>query len=143
MPGFNKALATFFGLVILGGIVTLIYSVAFLEPADAYTEFYILGQGGRPENYPEALKVGEEGTVTLVVINREKAETIYNIEVRIDGITTDEITRIGLERGGKYEGMVSFKPQKPGKDVKVEFLLFIEGRPEVRDSLYLLVDVQG
>jgi uncharacterized membrane protein len=125
--------------VILG--VTVTAGCAPLQSKEKFTEFYILGPEGKATGYPEELKVGEEGTVTVVVINREQEETKYRLEVRIDGVTRNERESIELMPDQKWEERIGFTPEKAGKDQKVEFLLYKNGRSEVYLDLHLWIDV--
>jgi uncharacterized membrane protein len=138
----NKIMSAVLILAILGAVATLIYAVFFQEPGDAYTEFYILGPGGKATDYPTQLKVGEDGKLTLVIVSEEREMTSYRVEIRIDGVLISELGQIVLEHGERFERDISFTPEKPGREQKVEFLLYNHRKSGIYDSLYLLVDVE-
>jgi len=51
------------------------------KQGEKFTEFYILGPGGKAEDYPTALKAGETGTVTIGVVNHEYRDMDYTLDV--------------------------------------------------------------
>ena len=114
MTKLSKILSIVLGLIILGAIAALIYVIAVPAPEDSFTEFYILGPGGEAAGYPVQLKAGEEGSVILVIVNREYEPMSYRVEIKMDGVTTDILEPIALEHGGRYEQSVTFTPNEPG-----------------------------
>jgi len=143
MTKLSKTLSIVLGLIILGAIAALIYVIAVPAPEDSFTAFYILGPGGEAADYPAQLKAGEEGSVILVIVNRERETASYRVEIRVDGVTEGELGPIMLEHGGRFERVASFTPEKPGGGQKVEFLLYKQGQSGIYESLHLLVDVAG
>ena len=137
----GRALSAFLALAILGAIAALVYSVA-AAPKEKFTEFYILDAGGKATNYPTQLRVGEEAALILGIVNLEQTTMSYKVEIEIDGATVSKLGPIVLEHGSKYEHIVTFTPDKPGDEQKVEFLLFREGQSEVYRSLYFWIDVK-
>jgi hypothetical protein len=116
------------------------------EIKEDFTEFYILG----PEGYPEELKVGEEGRVILGIQNHENEEVSYRVEVKIGGEKVkiklkekevDQIGPIDLKHDQKWEEEIAFLAQKPGERQKVEFLLYKGDEPEPSNSLHLWVNI--
>jgi len=143
MTKLSKTLSIVLGLIILGAIAALIYTIAVPVPEDSFTEFYILGPGGEAADYPAQLKAGEEGSVILVIVNRERETASYRVEIRVDGVNRGELGPIMLKHGGRFERVASFTPEKPGGGQKVEFLLYKQGQSGIYESLHLLVDVAG
>lgn len=138
----SKTLSVVLGLTIMGAVVALIYVITVPVPGDVFTEFYILGPGGKAADYPARLRVGEEGEVTLGIVNQERETTYYRVEVRIEGVTNSELGPIVLKHGEKFERITTFTPNKPGFRQKVEFLLYKQGQSDIYDSLHLLVNVE-
>jgi len=145
----DKVLSVVLIVAILGAIGTLGYAIATPRVGEKFTEFYILGSGGKAEDYPTELKVGEEGRVIVGIVNHEQERTSYKVEVwidgekaklRIEGEDRDEIS-VELENEGKWEQEVGFVPQKAGRQ-KVEFVLYKEGEPYFEEPLYLWIDVE-
>ena len=88
------------------------------------------------------LKVGEEGGVTLGIINHEYEVMDYRVEVRIDGIKNNEVSSIVLENDVEWEQQVSFVFHTAGEKQKVEFLLYKNGETTLYlEPLHLWVDV--
>jgi len=138
----SRTLSIVLGLVILITIAALIYTVMGPKPGDAFTEFYILGPGGKAVAYPTQLRVNEPGTVTLVIINQEYETMSYLVEVKMGDITEAELGPIVLEHGARFEYFVDFTPREAGEGQKVEFLLYNQEQSGVYNSVYLLVDVE-
>lgn len=138
----NKALSVVLVVVVLGAIGALAYVVTAPKLSEKFTEFYILGASGMATDYPGQLKVGEEEAVILGIVNREHETLSYRVEVRIDGVTSNKVEPIVLEHNGKLEQTVTFTPDKPGDNQKVEFLLYKQGQAGVYESLHLWVNVR-
>lgn len=141
-PALNRALTAVLALVILGTIVYFFYTITVPQPKEPFTEFYILGLGGRAGDYPSQLKVGETWTLTLGIINQEHETVTYQVKIKMDGVTTGRLKPIVLKPSEKYEQLVTFTPDEPGDKQKVEFLLFKQGQSEIYRSLHLWVNVK-
>ena len=137
----DKVLYVLLVLVILGALGTLGYIIATPKVGERFTEFYILGMGGKAAEYPKELVVGEEGKVIVGIINHEHEPTTYRVEVKIDGEKGSEIEPVVLEHDEKWEEEISFVPKVAGQNQKVDFLLYKEGEGEVYQRLHLWVDV--
>ena len=137
----GRVLSGILALAILGALGTLAYSITvpFEEP---FTEFYLLGLSGEAKDYPSLLPAGEEGEVVVGIVNREYETVSYRVEVRIEGIVSNQVGQVTLEHEEKWEEMVGFIPDRVGDKQKVEFLLYRQGQSEVYRSLHLVVDVQ-
>ncbi len=146
----DKALSVVLVLAIIGVIGTLGYVVATPKVGEKFTEFYILGLEGKAEDYPETLKVGEEGKVILGIVNHEHEQVSYRIGVRIDGEKAKlrigdegrDMIEVDLSHEEKWEGEVGFVPREIGKKQKVEFVLYKEGKPYFKAPPHLWVDVE-
>ena len=138
----DRVLSGVLALAILGALGTLIYVIATPKAGERFTEFYLLGLGGEAKDYPGLLRVGEEGKVTVGIINRESEVMTYRVEVWIDGVISNEEGPVTLEHDEKWEEIIGFTPNRVGNKQKVEFLLYKEGQSEACRRLYLWVDVQ-
>ena len=145
----DNVLSLVLAVVLAVAIASLGYTIATPRVGEAFTEFYILGPRGKAENYPTALKVGEEGRVIIGIVNHEHEPAGYKVEIRIDGQKAKlrilgedrgEVT-VELEHGRKWERVVGFVPQKTGRQ-KVEFVLYREGEPYFEEPLHLWIDVE-
>lgn len=126
------------GLLIVGFRTGVLGGSRVGEP---FTEFYVLGPGGKAEDYPTRLFVGDTAHVILGVINHEGHRARYRVEIRAGSDVLGRIGPIELADGQMWENPVSFAPRHPGDRVKVEFLLWIEGRTAPYRSLHLWVHV--
>jgi uncharacterized membrane protein len=139
-PLFDVVLYIALVLVCIASIGVVVYKS--LEVKESYTEFYILGAEGNAADYPQELALGEEGSVTIGIINHEGEPMTYRIEVTIDGIKCSEITAIDMAPDETWEEEVGFAPDIAGDNQKVEFLLYQGGGTEpYLEPLYLWIDV--
>lgn len=76
----DKVLTVALAASILAAVGTLGYVLMNPRPGEAFTEFYVLGPGGRVEGYPRNLTPGEEATVTVGIRNHEHREVSYVVE---------------------------------------------------------------
>lgn len=110
---------------------------------EPFTEFYVLGPGGKAEGYPKRLFAGDKAEVILGIINREGRAAQYSVQVRADTDLLDTLGPLTLGDGEKREDRVKFSPRRPGQRVKVEFLLFMEGASEPYRRLHLWLEVRA
>lgn len=137
----NKVLSGILGLLIVAAIGATVYLKTSVPLGERFTEFYLLGPGRSAADYPVELKVGDRGIVIVGMVNQEHEAMSYRVEVRMDGVKTDEIGPILLDNNQKWEEEVSFVPGVAGQNKKVEFLLFKAGESEPYTVLYLWLDV--
>ncbi len=139
----DRLLAIILMIAILGALGTLGYTLVIPKTRETFTEFYILGQGGKAENYPIDLKIGEESSVIVGIINHEGREARYRVEVLIDSEKITETEQVALVNEQKWEDEVSFVPEVAGEYQKVEFFLYKDDdvKPYL-NPVYLWVDVR-
>ncbi len=121
----DKALSIVLVVVGLATLGFVIFTIAAPKPSQTFTEFY-LPEAEMETSGNTMLKVGEETKVTVGIVNYEDEKVSYHIEVMIDGIKNGEAAPIQLDNEEKWEGLVSFTPEKAGHQ-KVEFYLYKEG----------------
>jgi uncharacterized membrane protein len=153
---------------ILSAMGLLGYNLATINTSDRYTEFYILGQDGKAQDYPGSFMMrdgksvmtqyGNNGSYTfggtarilVGIVNHEQQKSTYSLKIKIDGklvkinyqdSQVGEVTGISLMPGEKWEKPIGFTPEHPGDHQKVEILLFKNGSSVQDDSLQLLIDV--
>ncbi len=139
----NKVLSVILLLAILGVSGAIGYVMAQPKVGETFTELYILGLEGKAVDYPRELMVSEEANVILGIANQEYETVSYLVEVRIDGVTNNEVGPVVLKDGEGWESEVSFVPSVAGKNQKVEFLLFKNGEGEVYLRAHVVVNVTG
>jgi uncharacterized membrane protein len=137
----HRLLSAVLVLALLGAAAALIYHITS-PPTEKLTEFYILNAEGIAGDYPNQLDAGEEANLVLGIINREQATVTYRVDINIEGQTINILGPLTLGDGEKLEQPVTFTPDKPGENQKVEFLLYKQGQSDVLESLYLLVNVR-
>ena len=138
----DKALSVILALAVLGALGTVGYVLVEPKMGTEFSELYILGLEGETIHHPLELVAGEETSLTVGIINQERETVSYRVEVRIGGEKNNEVGPIVLEHGGRWEGEVSFMPQMPGENQKLEFLLYKNGEAEPRfKPIHLWVDI--
>ena len=68
-------------IAIASSLIALVYVVAVPKQGEKFTEFYILGPGGKASDYPTNLTVGEEGTIIIGIANHEYRTVSYGVEI--------------------------------------------------------------
>lgn len=130
-PGIQgKALSIILVLTVLGALGMAGYAIATPKIGQRFTEFYVLGLEGRTTDYPEGLKVGQEGRVTIGIVNHEYDTVSYRLEIRIGGVKNNEVEGITLWYGETWTQEVRFVPYIAGENQSVEFMLYKNGAPK-------------
>ncbi len=137
----GRPFLVFIIVAIVGAVGILGYLMANPKMGDRFTEFYVVGPGGKAEGYPRELVMGEESRVTVGIVNREYQPVTYSLAVAINGTGDGEMEPITLEHEGQWEGVVNFTPSIAGDDQKVEFLLYRADQSEVYRQLHIWIDV--
>jgi uncharacterized membrane protein len=129
-------------LAILCAFGVIGYKITTPVPEERITEFYILNVEGNAFDYPDRLKIDEEGKVIIVITNSEHDEMTYRLEVMIDGVLENTIRDITLGHGETKQTEIIFNFSHAGDNQKVEFALYSkdESRPLVT-PLHLWIDV--
>jgi len=106
--------------------ISLVYFVITVPKiGDKFTEFYILGPEGKADNYSTELKYNSPSHVLIGVANHEYIPVNYTVQVVLEqNILTD--TSFRLNQNETWEQNVTYIPEKIGKNLKLEFLLFKE-----------------
>ena len=138
----SKALSVILGLAILATIGAIIYISNEPNTGEKFTEFYLLGPGGKAENYTKDISLGESAPVLLGIVNHEKQPAAYRFEVLSDNTTTYSKGDINLQNDGKWEGEVPVKPLSAGENRKVEFYLYKGSAAEPYLKLRLFVNAR-
>ena len=129
-------------LAILGAMGALTYVIAVPKHVERFSEFYVLGANGMMQEYPQEATVGEPVAETLGIINRERGDATYTVEISIDGESVDKIGPIQLSNDEKWEEEVSVVPTEVGSDQKVEYFLYMNDGPEPYLALHVILDVK-
>jgi len=137
----DKILSLLLICAIIAAVGTLIYVIATPKIGEKFTEFYILGEGGKAEGYPRKLMVGETGYVILGVVNQEYEPVTYRANILIGEEKNQSIGPLTLKHQEKWEEKIGFTPPHPGENIKVQFLLLREDQPGPYRTLHLWIDV--
>ncbi|MCK4733863.1 MAG: DUF1616 domain-containing protein, partial [Methanophagales archaeon] len=125
------------GSIIIASGMLAYAKITFEE--EQFTAFYILGEGGKAENYTKEVYLLEPSSMIVGIENYEHAPANYTLQVNLGGYPLYE-QQIKLEHGEKWEDVVSFTPKQVAKHAKLEFVLYKEGSTDPYRSVHLWVD---
>jgi uncharacterized membrane protein/VanZ family protein len=125
------------GSIIIASGMLIYAKVTFNE--EKFTAFYILGEGGKAENYPKEVHLLEPSSIIVGIENYEHAPVNYTLQVQLGGYPLHE-EQISLAHNGKWEDVVQFTPRHVAKHAKLEFLLYKDGSTSPYRSVHLWVD---
>ena len=128
-------------VLVIGAIGVLAYVVRQPRSVEKFTEFYILNDAGKTENYPGTIIAGQSAKVILGVINHEHEPTTYSIEITLGGKNIQQIDPFTLNAEQKREQEVTITPIEIGDKQELEFLLYKGDSSDVYESVHLWVDV--
>ncbi len=142
----DKILTVILVLSVIIAVSVLIYVIAVPRVGERFTEFYILGENGTADNYPNDLTVGENGTVIVGVICREHENTDYSVEIWLLNLTGERVNRtlevynFTLKHDEVNETFFNFSVSENGS-YKLQFLLYKnDGTEPYRDvQLWIVV----
>lgn len=77
----DRALTVILIISICCSLITLAYVIAVPKQGEKFTEFYILGPGGKAAGYPTNLTVGQEASIIIGIANHEYRTVYYGIEI--------------------------------------------------------------
>lgn len=117
----DKTLSIVLAILIILSITMTTYAIVKPKPVENFTEFYILGEDGM-SNYTTTLNSGENGNVTVVIVNHENEPVTYLMVFNLNGTKVSE-NNLTLQNGEHQEIPLNFNAGNPGQS-EVEFLLF-------------------
>ena len=114
-------------VVLIISIITSLFMVVYVidtpKQGEKFTEFYLLGPGGKAEGYPANLTVGKTDSVIVGIVNHEYENVNYTLRVEInEDILKEE--QIQTAYNQTWEHQVNFTPRHAGTELKLQFLLF-------------------
>lgn len=122
-------------------LVAIIFIMANPTTNEKFTEFYILGQDGKAGNYPTNLTTGENGTVTVGIVNHEGISADYKFIMQFNNVILKNET-FNLKNKEKKEIPITFQLNQSGTGQKLEFLLYkLPDMQQPYRSLDLLINV--
>lgn len=101
------------------------FAITTPKIGERFTEFYILGPGGKADNYPAALKYNSPTNIMVGAANHEYVPVNYTVQVALDKkVLTDKWFM--LNHNETWEKNITFVPDIEGRSLKLEFWLFKE-----------------
>lgn len=138
----GKILSVVLVIAIVLAISTTAYIIVKPKVGESFTEFYILGPGGKASDYPTNLTPNQEGNLIIGIVNHENKKTSYRLVVTSNNTVQMEQV-VTLNNGEKIEIPFNFTAGNPG-DRKMEFLLYKEpDNNNVYRSLHLWLNISG
>ncbi len=136
----DRSLSYLLIIIIVAALAAVVFIV--VNPAgEKFTEFYILGPDGNAGNYPVNLTAGENGTVTMGIVNHEGSSTDYNLVVKFNDVILKNET-FNLKNNEKKEIPFTFQLNQSGSGQNLEFLLYkLPNTSEAYRALNLLVNI--
>ncbi|MDQ1312737.1 MAG: hypothetical protein QG605_1276 [Euryarchaeota archaeon] len=128
----DKALTIILILSIIASIVALVYVVVTPKEGEKFTEFYILGPGGKAYDYPTEVRAGNNSSVIVGVVNHEYRLTNYTMEIQLNNTPAMDILLImrmnlSLQHNDTWEQPLTYVLDETGDRQKLQFLLYKEG----------------
>jgi len=124
-------------VVAIGGVVAL---ASMLRPVERFTEFYLLGPGGKLEGYPSTLAPGESFVVILGVGNHEGETIGYGVRIPFDPRYAQAATT-PIEHGETWQRTLELTAPEGAGRTRLAFELFLPDELEPHRSLHLFVDL--
>lgn len=139
------ALVLFVALSVLFSVSVLAYSLATPEPQENFTEFYLLGPGGKMQGYPTEFSVGQQKSVTVTIANHENHDENYTLVANLTDGNTSTTLYSGHQTvadGQTAEKNISLTPDRIGNNMRIDFLLYLDAlATSPYRQAYLLVNV--
>jgi len=126
------------GSIIIASGMLIYAKVTFEE--EKFTAFYILGEGGKAEDYQKEVYLLEPSPMTVGIENYEHAPANYTLEVKLGGYPVYKQQIHIPAHGGKWKEKIFFTPKHVAKHVKLEFILYKDGSPNPYRRVHLWVD---
>lgn len=86
----DKALTVILVLTIIISIAALVYVIVTPKQGEKFTEFYILGMGGKAYDYPTSVQAGNKSTVIVGVVNHEYMLVNYTMHISLNNTPIDD-----------------------------------------------------
>ncbi len=118
------------GFALMGVVI----AAQHLRPAETFTEFYMLGPGGKLDGLPTRLTQGDTVALTLGVRNHEGETVIYRLR------TPDKTVSLPpLEAGEQWEQTLAVRVPEGADSTKLQFDLLRGDARQPYRSLHLTV----
>lgn len=113
-----------FSIIIAIGM--LVYVITIPKIGERFTEFYILNSSSeKADVYPNNLKFNSPTNILVGVSNHEYSVVNYTVKINLDkNILNSE--QLNLNNNETWQKNITILPNKIGKDMRLEFLLYKE-----------------
>ena len=111
-------------------------------PVQPFTEFYILGPGGRIDDYPTTLWVGETGEVIAGIVNREGDAQTYSVRALLGDEEVGGAGPVTLGDQEGWESLLTLTPSRASGTLPLEFRLFRDSGGSPYQTIRLYVNVR-
>lgn len=163
----DKALTVILILSIITSVAALVYVIVTPKQGEKFTEFYILGPGGKAYDYPTSVQAGNKSTLIVGVVNHEYMPVNYTMQISLnnntsinstsmnstsmDNTSLEDNSRVSytvlsmnlmLQNNETWERPVTYILNNTGEQQKLELLLYKEDNfTEPYRDLHLWVNV--
>lgn len=139
----DKILTIILVISIVASVIMLVYVIVTPKQGEKFTEFYILGTGGKAEGYPTNIASGKTSAVIVGIVNHEYEPVNYTLQVKINEDILKE-QQIQTAHNQTWQQQVNFTPLRAGTSLKLQFLLYRNSNftQPYRDT-HLWVNVTG
>jgi uncharacterized membrane protein len=119
----DRALTVLLILSIVFSLAALVYVIVTPKQGEKFTEFYILGPGGKAYDYPTKVMAGNNSTVIVGVVNHEYVQVNYTMKMAFSNYSFLD-RDLTLQHNETWEKPVGYILNRVGDEQKLEFLLY-------------------
>ena len=92
----DRALSVILVIAIVAAVATTIYVIVVPKEGEKFSEFYILGPGGKAADYPTRFPAGSEQSVIIGIGNHEYRNVTYTVETILLNQSYDNVTNTSV-----------------------------------------------
>jgi uncharacterized membrane protein len=167
---FNRILSFIIVISLFCSLGVLAYTILNPKHGELFSEFYMLGISGKPQDYPTEFIMDQDkiiqvkygngtldtvsgmGKLTLGIVNHEQQDISYHIKITINdessdiyfnGATSNLLGPIELKHGEKWENSIGFIPRQIGSGQKVVIMQFINDNTTPDNTLHFWINVKA
>ncbi len=122
----DRILTVILVISVVASLFMLVYVIVTPKQGEKFTEFYILGTGGKAEGYPTNLTAGKTSAIIVGIVNHEYEPVNYTLQVKINEDVLKELL-IQTVHNQTWEQQVNFTPLRTGAGLELQFLLYKNG----------------
>ncbi len=108
----DKALTIILILTIIMSIAALVYVIVTPKQGEKFTEFYILGPGGKAYDYPTSVQAGNKSTVIVGVVNHEYMLVNYTMHILLNDTPIDETNSTSINSTSYNSTLLNSTPMQ-------------------------------